>query len=120
MDDTGSGDHTRGPQRGRDLLALLAGAADLGLETAEGLIGKARGLLGRSDLGELAADAHGDLKARGDVLLGRLAPPPEAHMETLARRAKAAGSAHAAARTTTPDSSAATTSATARDTAGGP
>ena len=68
----------------------LVGIADLGLETAEGLLGKARGLLGRSDLPDLAADAHADLRARGEIVLSRFTPEAEAHMEVLARRANAA------------------------------
>jgi hypothetical protein len=77
---------------GREALRLLLGVADVGLEQAERAIHVARGLLGRSDLGELASDVRGDLAARGDALLGRVAPPAEAHMETLARVAQAARS----------------------------
>lgn len=90
MTDTGGGGRSSAGQVGRDVFAVLAGIADLGLETAEGLLGRARGLLGRSDLPDLAADAHADLKARGEVVLGRFGPPAEAHMETLARRADTA------------------------------
>lgn len=50
----------------------------------------ARGLLGRSDLGELASDVRTDLGARGDAMLGRVSPSAESHMETLARRSQAA------------------------------
>ena len=67
---------------------LVAGLADFGLEQAEGLLHRARGALGRNDYADLAADAHADLVARGDVVLGRLAPSAEPHMEALARIAK--------------------------------
>jgi hypothetical protein len=77
---------------GREALRLLLGVADVGLEQAERAIHGARGLLGRSDLGELAAEVRGDLAARGDALLGRVAPPTESHMEALARLAQAARS----------------------------
>ena len=74
---------------GREALRLLLGVADVGLEQAERAIHITRGLLGRSDLGEMAAEVRSDLAARGDALLGRVAPPAEAHMETLARLAQA-------------------------------
>ncbi|GAA2038155.1 hypothetical protein GCM10009839_44480 [Catenulispora yoronensis] len=82
------GEQAHSAHPGRDVFTLLAGIADLGLDTAETLIGKARGVLSRSDLPEIAADAHHDLKARGDAVLGRITPPPESHMETLARLAR--------------------------------
>ena len=75
---------------GRDTLRLLLGLVDVGLEQAENAVHAARGLLGRGDLGELASDVRTDLNARGDALLGRVAPPAESHMETLARRAREA------------------------------
>jgi hypothetical protein len=77
---------------GREALRLLLGLADVGLEQVERAIHVTRGLLGRSDLGELAAEVRGDLAARGDALLGRVAPSTESHMETLARLAQAARS----------------------------
>lgn len=77
---------------GGSVLRLLLGVVDVGLEQAEHAVHAARGLFGRSDLGELAADVRADLDARGDTVLGRVAPSPEAHMETLARRARAARS----------------------------
>lgn len=77
---------------GREALRLLLGVADFGLEQVERGVHVARGLLGRSDLGELAAEVRGDLAARGDALLGRVAPSTESHMETLARLAQAARS----------------------------
>ena len=75
---------------GREAIRLLLGLVDVGLEQAEHAVQAARGLLGRSDLGELASDVRADLGARGDAVLGRVAPPAESHMETLARRARAA------------------------------
>lgn len=80
----------------REAVQLLAGVVDLGLEQAEGALRLVRGLLGRSDLHELAADGHEDLMARGELALRRYAPSAESHMEALARHA-------AAARTGTPD-----------------
>ncbi|MEZ0116011.1 hypothetical protein ABH920_010053 [Catenulispora sp. EB89] len=74
----------------RDAMRLLAGLADLGLEAAEGAVRRARGVLARSDLPEMASDLHREVKAHGDVVLDRVAPPAQAHMEALARRAAAA------------------------------
>jgi hypothetical protein len=67
---------------------LAVGLADFGLEQAEGLLRRARGAMNRSDYADLAADAHGDLVARGEVVLARFAPSAEAHMEALAGIAK--------------------------------
>ena len=76
---------------GREALRLLLGVVDVGLEQAEHAVRAARSLLGRSDLGELAAEVRADLGARGDSVLGRVvAPSAESHMETLARQARAA------------------------------
>lgn len=74
---------------GREALRLLLGLVDVGLEQAEHAVHAARGLLGRSDLAELATDVRADLGARGDAVLGRVAPAAESHMESLARRAQA-------------------------------
>ncbi|WP_194917917.1 hypothetical protein [Catenulispora rubra] len=74
----------------RDAARLLAGLADLGLEAAEGALRRARGVLARSDLPEMASDLHREVRAHGDVVLDRVAPPARAHMEDLARRAAAA------------------------------
>ncbi|MFL6113567.1 MAG: polyprenyl synthetase [Catenulispora sp.] len=90
MTDTGGGGRTGAGRVGRDVITVLAGIADLGLETAESLLGRARGLLGRSDLPDLAVDVRDDLRARGDVVLGRFTPAAEPHLEALARRANAA------------------------------
>jgi hypothetical protein len=78
---------------GREALRLLLGLVDVGLEQAEHAVHAARGLLGRSDLGDLASDVRTDLGARGDAVIGRVAPSAESHMETLARRSQAARAA---------------------------
>lgn len=74
----------------RDAVRLVAGLADLGLEAAEAAVRRARSVLGRSDLPEMASDLHREVKAHGEVVLDRVAPPAEAHMEAVARRAAAA------------------------------
>lgn len=74
--------------RGSNVARLAAGLADLGLEQAEGLLRRARSVLGRNDYADLAADAHTELLARGDVLLARFGSGTGAHMEALARIAK--------------------------------
>ncbi|GAA1152421.1 hypothetical protein F4556_004106 [Kitasatospora gansuensis] len=82
-----AGQHT---DRGADAVQLLAGVVDLGLEQAEGLLRRARGVLGRADLHEVVADGQEELRVRGELLLGRLAPASESHMEAVARRVAAA------------------------------
>ena len=74
---------------GREILRLMAGLVDFGLEQTEHAARAARGLLGRSDLHELADDYRSDLSARGAALLGRFGSPAESHMETLAKRTAA-------------------------------
>ncbi|PRH79108.1 polyprenyl synthetase [Streptomyces solincola] len=68
---------------------LAAGAADLAVSTLGSALGAVRGLLRRSDGPELAADAESDLIARGRLVLDRYAAPPPAHLEVLARHARA-------------------------------
>ncbi len=75
--------------RGAEAVQLLAGVVDLGLEQAEGLLRRAREVLGRSDLHEMVADGQQDLRTRGELLLGRFAPASESHLEAVARRAAA-------------------------------
>ncbi|GAA2247788.1 hypothetical protein GCM10010232_38810 [Streptomyces amakusaensis] len=87
-------EHTVGQVGGRradEAVLLAAGVADLVLEQAESALRRVRGLLGRSDLSELAADARRDLLARGrnSGLDTSAFAPQEAHLELLARRAKA-------------------------------
>ncbi|MER6912790.1 hypothetical protein ABT354_14070 [Streptomyces sp. NPDC000594] len=83
-----------------ETVLLMAGAVDMVLEQAEGALRRARSLLSRSDLTELAADARRDLVARGrhSGLRTSLVTPGEPHLEQLARRAaeRAARSARAA------------------------
>ncbi|MFF7640898.1 polyprenyl synthetase [Streptomyces canus] len=75
---------------------LVAGVADLAVSTLGSALGTVRGLLRRSDVADLAADAEQDLMARGRVALDRYATVPPAHLEILARHAlsrRAAGDA---------------------------
>ena len=82
-------DQDRAGSAAREAARLLAGLADLGLEAAEGALRRARSVLGRSDLPDMASDLHREVKAHGDVVLDRVGPPAQAHMEALARRAAA-------------------------------
>ncbi|MFE1836686.1 polyprenyl synthetase [Streptomyces sviceus] len=66
---------------------LVAGVADLAVSTLGSALGTVRGLLRRSDVADLAADAEQDLKARGRIALDRYATVPPAHLEILARHA---------------------------------
>ncbi|MEU4347786.1 hypothetical protein [Streptomyces sp. NPDC023838] len=71
---------------GEEAIQLLAGLVDLGLEQAESAIHRVRGVLGRSDLEELADDGREELRVRGELALKRMATPSEPHMEAVARR----------------------------------
>ncbi|MFD7500081.1 polyprenyl synthetase [Streptomyces sp. NPDC059850] len=75
---------------GRDsqALVLAAGLADLAVSTLGSALGTVRGLLRRSDTGELAAEAEHDLMARGRLVLDRYTAVPPAHLEVLARHAR--------------------------------
>ncbi|EDY59717.1 MULTISPECIES: hypothetical protein [Streptomyces] len=66
---------------------LVAGVADLVVSTLGSALGTVRGLLRRSDVADLAADAEQDLMARGRIALDRYATVPPAHLEILARHA---------------------------------
>ncbi|MFJ4205727.1 polyprenyl synthetase [Streptomyces sviceus] len=66
---------------------LVAGVADLAVSTLGSALGAVRGLLRRSDVAELAADAEQDLMARGRIALDRYATVPPAHLEILAQHA---------------------------------
>ncbi|MDQ0578922.1 polyprenyl synthetase [Streptomyces rishiriensis] len=68
---------------------LVAGLADLALSTLGSAVGTLRGLLRRSDAAELATEAENELVARGRLVLDRYATAPPAHLEILARRARA-------------------------------
>ncbi|MFE4495146.1 polyprenyl synthetase [Streptomyces niveus] len=91
---------------GRPVL-LLAGLADLALSTCGSALKAAHGLLGRSDLGALAAWGRQDLQARGRLALDRLGTDRRgedlfgagggvAHMEVLARHAQRRATASSA------------------------
>lgn len=99
--DAGGGDGGSSGGGGGPVL-LLAGLADLALSTCGSALKAANGLLGRSDIGALAAQGRQDLQARGRLALDRLTPArltpdrlgthgsgtgSEAHMEVLARHA---------------------------------
>ncbi|WP_338775298.1 polyprenyl synthetase [Streptomyces sp. DG1A-41] len=68
---------------------LMAGLADLAVSTLSSAAGTLRGLLRRSDTAELAAQAENELVARGRLALDRYAAVPPAHLEILARHARA-------------------------------
>ncbi|HEX2316558.1 MAG TPA: hypothetical protein VHJ17_22635 [Thermomonospora sp.] len=77
--------HDDTPHRATGLLHTAAGVADVLLGGAEGAARRARSLLRRSDLADLARDGHDDLRARGELAVRRYLPEP--HLEVLARRA---------------------------------
>ncbi|WP_432215363.1 polyprenyl synthetase [Streptomyces lydicus] len=80
----------RDAHRGEDgqAVLLVAGLADLALTTCGTALQAVRGLLGRSDLGELATQGQQDLRARGRLALDRAGAGGEPHMEALARHAR--------------------------------
>ncbi|MFD3485268.1 hypothetical protein [Streptomyces sp. NPDC058665] len=81
---------------------LLAGLADLALSTCGSALKAVHALVGRSDVGSLAAQGRRDLQARGRLAVDRLGTGGtgtgfpdglfgsgrEAHMEVLARHAQ--------------------------------
>ncbi|MFG2141019.1 polyprenyl synthetase [Streptomyces sp. NPDC048650] len=75
---------------GRPVL-LVAGLADLALSTCGAALKAARGLLGRSDMGELAEQGQQELQARGRLALDRLGAGNVSHMEVLARHVRSQG-----------------------------
>ncbi|MFD8014008.1 polyprenyl synthetase [Streptomyces sp. NPDC058955] len=84
----------RGERPDEQALLLVAGLADLMVDTLGTAVGSFRSLLGRSDSADLAQDAAADLRARGRLALDRLTPGVDgaggpAHMEVLAREALA-------------------------------
>ncbi|MFE3252030.1 hypothetical protein [Streptomyces sp. NPDC059209] len=92
--DGGGGNNGGGP------VLLLAGLADLALSRCGSALKAAGGLLGRSDVGALAAEGRQDLRARGRLALDRLGghgsgDGSEAHMEVLARHARRRAHLHA-------------------------
>ncbi|MER0443788.1 polyprenyl synthetase [Streptomyces sp. Edi4] len=74
----------RGGLDGRAVL-LAAGLADLAVTTVATALGTVRGLLRRSDAGELATEAEHDLMARGRLALARYSDVPPPHLEILAQ-----------------------------------
>ncbi|WP_217140296.1 polyprenyl synthetase [Streptomyces sp. AC627_RSS907] len=84
---------THSTQRGRGLddqaVLLVAGLADLAVSTFGAAVGGLRGLLGRSDTADLVREAEQDLQARGRLALDRWTNVPPAHLEVLARHARA-------------------------------
>ncbi|NSC20033.1 polyprenyl synthetase [Streptomyces albus subsp. chlorinus] len=80
--------HTGGPSQVSDALLLAVGAAELAVSGLATALGRVRELLSRADVPELAADGGEELKARGRLVLDRLATGP-AHLEVLARQAAA-------------------------------
>ncbi|MEU3606774.1 polyprenyl synthetase [Streptomyces sp. NPDC035033] len=75
-------------------LLVVAGLADLVVDSIGTAAGSLRSLLGRSDAGDIAHDAAADLRARGRLALDRLAHDQNGtgglpHMEVLARAAAA-------------------------------
>ncbi|WP_436846601.1 hypothetical protein [Streptomyces niveus] len=96
-DDDGGGGDSRGGDGGGGPVLLLAGLADLALSTCGSALKAAGGLLGRSDIGALAAEGRQDLQARGRLAIDRLTldslgahgsgAGSQAHMEVLSRHA---------------------------------
>ncbi|WP_093804234.1 hypothetical protein [Streptomyces sp. Wb2n-11] len=80
-----------GAKAGResDAVLIAAGVADLALSGIAAALRGARGLLGRSDLAELAQDGQTEMKERGRLAMQRYTSVPEPHMELLARRVAA-------------------------------
>ncbi|MFJ2771419.1 polyprenyl synthetase [Streptomyces sp. NPDC087300] len=70
-------------------LLLVAGLADLAVDTARSALKTVRGALHRSDTPALATEAEHELLARGRLVLDRYTAPPPAHLEILARHALA-------------------------------
>lgn len=75
--------------RGNDAVLLAAGVADLAVSGLNTVLGGVRGLLGRSDVAELAGEGQQEIKARGRLALDRIVASPPAHLEVLAQHVKA-------------------------------
>ncbi|CAL9658292.1 polyprenyl synthetase [Streptomyces sp. enrichment culture] len=73
---------------------LVAGLADLAVTTVGSAVGALQGLVRRSDGAEIVAGVRQDLMARGRIALDRCAAAPAAHLETLARHARARRTVH--------------------------
>jgi hypothetical protein len=85
---TSSSTETRA-ERGTEFIYAIAGIADLTASRVAGAIRRVQGLAARSDLAMLAGDGRADLLSRGELAFRRRSHVPEAHLETLARRAAA-------------------------------
>ncbi|MDT0330601.1 hypothetical protein [Nocardiopsis lambiniae] len=81
-----TGDGAKTDHVGESVL-LAAGLADMAFSGAGAALRRARALLIRSDLVELADDGREELRRRGRLALRRYAPASESHLEQLARRA---------------------------------
>ncbi|WP_330176884.1 hypothetical protein OG875_27375 [Streptomyces sp. NBC_01498] len=86
-------DVRRDGEDGTRPVLLVAGLAELAVSTCGSALKAAYGLLGRSDLGALAAQGRQDLQARGRLAVDRLTGDPlglggVAHMEVLARHSR--------------------------------
>jgi hypothetical protein len=72
-----------------ELAYAMAGLIDMAAYRVMGVAREVQGLLRRSDLGLLVGEGRADLLSRGELALRRRAHMPEAHLDTLARRAVA-------------------------------
>lgn len=79
-------DKARAP-RSEEFAYAIAGFIDLAADRVIGVMGQVQDVFRRSDLGLLTGDGRADLQSRGELAFRRSSHQPEAHMETLARRA---------------------------------
>jgi hypothetical protein len=79
-------DKARAP-RSEEFAYAIAGFIDLTASRVIGVMGQVQDVFRRSDLGLLAGDGRADLQSRGELAFRRNSHQPEAHLETLARRA---------------------------------
>jgi len=68
------------------VLYTVAGVTDLMLSHAHQVLTGVQCAVRRSDLCDVARDAHDDVMARGSLLVKRWTVPPDQHLEALARR----------------------------------
>lgn len=87
-------DKARSP-RSEEFAYAFAGFIDLTANRVIGVMRQVQDVLRRSDLGLLAGDARADLQSRGELAFRRSSHQPEAHLETLARRAATQRDPHA-------------------------
>ena len=79
-------DKARAP-RSEEFAYAIAGFIDLTADRVIGVMGQVQDVFRRSDLGLLTGDGRSDLQSRGELAFRRSSHQPEAHLETLARRA---------------------------------